>query len=65
MKEQRLIDLETKISFQEVLIEELRQTAHNQYLAIERIEKSLKLLTDRRGAEGEGVDPTHQKPPHY
>ncbi len=64
MNEQRLIDLETKFSHQDLLIEELRQTVHEQYLAIEKLEKSLKILTERM-ASGAEIDPAHVKPPHY
>jgi uncharacterized coiled-coil protein SlyX len=63
--EQRLIDLETKFSYQEMLIEELRQTVHGQYVALEKLEKNLKLLTDRVKSGDEGVNAAHEKPPHY
>ncbi|MBX9767521.1 MAG: SlyX family protein [Bdellovibrionales bacterium] len=66
MNEQRLIDLETKVSYQEVLVEELRQTVHEQYLAIEKLEKSLKVMTDRiRQADASTLAVVNEKPPHY
>ncbi len=63
MNEQRLIDLESKVSHQEIQIEELQQTVHAQYLLIEKIEKKLKQLTSQ-------MDKTlpiigHARPPHY
>lgn len=65
MNESRLIDLEIKFSHQEAAIEELQQTVHNQYLAIEKLEKALKVITDQlktlTGVEGAA----NEKPPHY
>ncbi|MGE0632716.1 MAG: SlyX family protein [Pseudobdellovibrionaceae bacterium] len=65
MNEQRLIDLESKFSHQDLLIEELRLAVHTQYLQIEKLEKELKTLS----AEAKSSDPSlitaHEKPPHY
>jgi uncharacterized coiled-coil protein SlyX len=64
MNEQRLIDLEAKFSHQDLLIEELRQTLHEQYLTIEKLEKNLKVVTDQlKGSED--IRTAHEKPPHY
>lgn len=68
MSESRLIDLETKFSHQENAIEELQQAMHAQYLIIEKLEKSVKLLTEqiRTIAESENqIGPASEKPPHY
>ena len=66
MSEQRLIDLETKYSFQENLLEELRKTVHEQYLTIEKLEKNLKFLTSRlESLLEDDIDSSHKKPPHY
>lgn len=66
MNEQRLIDLETKISYQDVLVEELRETVFEQYLAIEKLEKTLKLLTDRmHQGDASPLNIVSEKPPHY
>lgn len=65
MNEQRLIDLEAKFSFQEIVIEELRQTVHEQYLAIEKLEKNLKAITSRLKGADENINAAHEKPPHY
>lgn len=65
MNDERLINLETKFSFQEALIEELQQSIHNQYLVIERLEKTVKLLTDRILNSENSELIAHEKPPHY
>jgi SlyX protein len=63
INEQRLIDLETKFSHQDILIEEMRQTLHEQYLTIEKLEKNVKVLTEQlKGSED--IRP-NEKPPHY
>lgn len=66
--EDRIIDLETKFAFQEHTIEELQKTVHEQYLAIQKLEKAIKILNDKFEAystnENE-IGPANQKPPHY
>lgn len=64
MNEERMIDLETKVAFQDHQIEELRQTVHEQYLAIAKLEKAVKTLTEQV-VSGQDNDPAHVKPPHY
>lgn len=64
--EPRLIDLETKFAFQENLIEELRQVTQAQYVEIEKLKSEVKLLTIRmKGLDDSGINPIHEKPPHY
>lgn len=66
MSEERLINLETKFLHQELQIEELQKLVHEQYLALEKLEKSFKLLKDRMDSAGEGAEIAgHEKPPHY
>ena len=65
MNEQRLIDLEIKFSHQDYLIEELRQTVHEQYLVINKLEKTLKAITDRLELADIDIKTNHEKPPHY
>jgi uncharacterized coiled-coil protein SlyX len=62
-----LIDLETKISHQEVAIDELKQTVFEQHIAIEKLEKELKRLNDRLSGIDSGpvIGPGNDKPPHY
>lgn len=65
---QHLIELEIKISHQEIAIEELRQTLFEQHGVIEKLEKSVKLLTERLEAALDGshqIGPGNEKPPHY
>ena len=64
MSEQRLIVLETKISFQEVLIEDLQKVVNDQYLTLEKIEKNVKLLNEKLKASDSST-PKNEKPPHY
>jgi SlyX protein len=64
--DERLIELEVKLSHQEIAIEELQKSLFEQHLTIERLEKKLKLLLDRvEGSLNPEVGPGNQKPPHY
>jgi SlyX protein len=67
MNDQYLIDLETKISHQEIAIEELKQTVFDQHNQLERLEKTLKVLTERIDSRNSGpeIGPANEKPPHY
>ncbi len=68
MDEKSFIVLETKISYQEVAIEELQNTVHEQYLRIQKLEKSIKILTERFKAASQDdnpIGPAGEKPPHY
>ena len=63
-----LIELEVKISHQEVAIEELKQETFEQHKRIENLEKELKRLKDRLDSFDGGnspVGPGNEKPPHY
>jgi uncharacterized coiled-coil protein SlyX len=65
---EHLIELEVKISHQEVAIEELKQTTFEQHLRIEALEKELKRLKDRFDTFDGGqmpIGPGNEKPPHY
>jgi SlyX protein len=68
MDEQRLIELEIKISHQDVEIEELHQVVYKQQEAIDQLETKLKSLTERFHETigvGPTVGPGNEKPPHY
>lgn len=65
MIEKRLIDLEIKFSHQEVLLEELQKLSHEQSLALGKMEKILKAITDKMNQDEELSPTVHQKPPHY
>lgn len=66
MSEERLIEIEMKISHQEVMIEELNEVIRTQQEAIDRLEKSLKTLISSTHESGKkAVGPANEKPPHY
>ncbi|HXU93782.1 MAG TPA: SlyX family protein [Gallionella sp.] len=69
MTEERLVNIETKIAYQEDLIEELNKTIYQQQQKIERLEmicealaKQIRALAE---AGSEGKLPAHERPPHY
>ncbi len=66
--ENRFIALETKISHQEFLLEELNQVVYDQQRQIDDLEKRLGLTIKRvEGAMSGGneIGPPGEKPPHY
>lgn len=68
MTEQRLIDLETKIAHQELLIEELNQVVYEQQKVVDKLEKTLSSLVKRFQdalIEGNEIRGPNEKPPHY
>jgi len=68
METQRLIDIETKLAYQEDLIQELNKIVHSQQLKLEELEEALKSLTLRYNSLAEQNDseyPVDEKPPHY
>ena len=68
MTEERLADLETKITYQEDLIEELNKTVFQQQQKLERLEATCETLARQirsladAGSEGKI---TNERPPHY
>jgi len=69
MNEERLINIETKIAYQEDLIEELNKTVYQQQRKLDRLEAiceslamHIKSLAD---AGNEGKQPANERPPHY
>jgi SlyX protein len=68
MTDQRMIDLEIKISHQEMAIEVLQQTFYEQQKTIDRLTETCEKLARRlASASSEGLDigPANEKPPHY
>lgn len=68
MDAQRLIDIETKFSYQEDLIQELNKIVHSQQLKLNELEGAIKSLILRYNslAEQDDLDyPVDEKPPHY
>lgn len=66
--ENRIIELEIKLTHQDLKTEELSEVVYKQQLQIENLQKSLSLLEKRfiTGAPGElEIGPANEKPPHY
>ncbi len=68
MIEKRLINIETKITFQEDLIEELNKIVYQQQLKLDRLEAICEALARQvrslaeAGNEGKSAN---ERPPHY
>jgi SlyX protein len=68
MLEERLVAIETKITFQEDLIEELNKTVYQQQKKIDRLEAVCESLVRHIESMAEGRNegmPAHERPPHY
>ena len=68
MTTDRLIELEIKISHQELAIEKLQEAQGEHEVTVQRLEQALKLLRERLEAalRGDGTPgPADEKPPHY
>jgi SlyX protein len=69
MIEERLVNIEAKITFQEDQIEELNKTVYQQQQKLERLEaicealaRELRALAE---AGGDRKAPANERPPHY
>lgn len=68
MNEDRLINLETKITYQEDLLEELNKTVYQQQQKLDQLEEFCRTLAGQvrslaeAGNEGKV---TNERPPHY
>jgi SlyX protein len=69
MNPDRLIEIETKLAFQEDAILALNEAVCLQQRQIEQLEATLKLLIDRyrhlSETQPSGVKPEDEKPPHF
>ena len=68
MSEERLIEIETKVLHQEVLLEQLHQVLYQQQEKIDGLETKLMALIQKmreRKENGEELPLPHEKPPHY
>ena len=69
MDEQRIIEIETKLAYQEVTLGELNQVLTDQQSQLTRLERLSARLLDRLEsltADGEGgEDAGEERPPHY
>jgi SlyX protein len=69
MSEERLVEIETKIAFQEKTIKDLNDALYEQQQEIERLGDTCNALVKRvkeLSESGLGIDaPANEKPPHY
>lgn len=66
--DERLVELESKLAFQEQTIEDLNEVVVEQGRLLEAISERLARLEQRlRGADDAGseTDPLQERPPHY
>ena len=69
MSEERLENIETKIAYQEDLIEELNKTVYQQQKKLERLEATCESLASHIAALYESANESNpvanERPPHY
>lgn len=68
MSEERFIDLETRLAYQDQLLNELNDVVTAQQVKIMQLEELCKALVQRVRTAGEGLpdsDPGDERPPHY
>jgi SlyX protein len=68
MNEERLVNIEAKITFQEDLIEELNKTVYQQQQKLDRLEAICEALArhiQSLAEEGNESKPANERPPHY
>ncbi len=68
MSEDRLIEIETKVAYQEHTLQELNDVVCRQQEQLDRLEESCRFLTDQVRALVEAMEkrpPRDERPPHY
>jgi len=70
MTEERLIEIEIKLTRQEDLVDELNKVVYKQQLRIEQLAEVIAALARRQadsgvGAGGVAMHQTSERPPHY
>lgn len=68
MIEQRLVEVETKLAYQEDTLQALNDVICQQQKQIDQLEAACKLLVDRIKAlatTNDSSQPADEKPPHY
>ncbi len=69
MDNQKIIDIETRFSFQEDTLNTLNDIVTKQQLQIDILEKTCKSLVDRvrnlSATDNQGTEAVDEKPPHY
>ena len=66
--EARLVELETKASFQEAALQDMSGVIAAQNISIEKLETALRDLRDKMkelSGEGQPPLPENERPPHY
>lgn len=67
MTEKRILELETKLAYQEDLIQELNKTVFDQHKRLDQLESTYRYLLEQtkelaEDSSGKAVD---ERPPHY
>ncbi len=65
MSEERITNLEIKLSFTEDLIEKLNETVYKQQQQIEFLYRELKAIKEQASSGGGGASLKDEIPPHY
>jgi SlyX protein len=67
MNEERFIDIESKVTHQEFLLEKLNQIVYQQQQKIDQLEDTLVKLGKRLQETGTApsIGPADERPPHY
>ncbi|WP_114636670.1 SlyX family protein [Polynucleobacter necessarius] len=65
MSDERITNLEIKLSFTEDLIEKLNETVYKQQQQIEFLYRELKAVKEQASSSGDGGSLKDEIPPHY
>ena len=68
MSEDRFVDLETRLAYQDQMLSELNDVVTAQQAKLMQLEELCRALIQRVRAAGEGSpdgDPARERPPHY
>jgi SlyX protein len=68
MSEERFIELESRIAYQDQVLHELNEVVTDQQAQLMQLKELYRSLVDRVRALGEGMpagDPGDERPPHY
>ncbi len=69
--EEKIMELETKFSFQEDLLQQLNEIVIRQQQQLDEIIGQMRIFKEQleevasEGAKAPGEDPQHERPPHY
>ncbi|MDH4235479.1 MAG: SlyX family protein [Gallionella sp.] len=68
MSDERIEKIETKLAYQEDLIEELNKSVYRQQQKLDRLEATCHALAQHIASQAESVKDgqiSHERPPHY